>query len=60
MIKKFIADWKEWFGNDHIRVGKKYYIKALSCAWWIVRSVEVLLICFGLYLFYILMWVALG
>lgn len=59
MIKEFIRDFKEWFGNEHIYTRRRR-IKALSPLWWIVRTLQAAAVMGVLYIWYCLMWFVLA
>ena len=55
----FKREFIEMFKDDYKYVGK-YVVKPFSFAWWAISIGQGLLGAVGFYLFYILMWVALG
>lgn len=55
----FKREFIEMFKNDYKYVGK-YEIKPFSFAWWMIFIGQSLLGAVGFYVFYVLMWLALG
>lgn len=55
----FKEEFIEMFKDDYKHIGK-YVIRPFSIAWWTINIGQGLLGAFGFYVFYLLMWVALG
>lgn len=55
----FKREFVEMFKDDYKYVGK-YVVKPFSFTWWAINIGQGLLGAVGFYIFYILMWVALG
>ena len=50
----------EEFRQDHIRLGRKYRIRALSFLWFVVRIAQGLFFIVCFYFFYIGLWLLMG
>lgn len=55
----FKKEFIEIFKDDYKHIGK-YVIRPFSFVWWLINIGQGLLAVMGLYVFYILMWIALG
>ena len=55
----FKKEFIEIFKDDYKHIGK-YVIRPFSFVWWLINIGQGLLAVAGLYIFYILMWIALG
>lgn len=55
----FKEEFIEMFKDDYKHIGK-YVIRPFSIAWWAINIGQGLLGAFGFYVFYLLMWAALG
>ena len=55
----FKKEFIEIFKDDYKHIGK-YVIRPFSFVWWAINIGQGLLAVAGLYIFYILMWIALG